>query len=199
MTNTYVIDLAARYAAVFGAMALSEKSYRNAVVVNEDNKYSVDLYPEFDSNVENVKFEYENTILEFNNMLMNEGSAFFAPPPIMSFSREKNLIITEVSGSDSEVIERWGTKPWTINVTILLIDIENKQYPSDRIREISRIFEHNGVVRVEGAQFEEKDIDSVYFEDIDIKPIDGFSDTVQVSLTMKSIKEVFYTLLKPND
>lgn len=195
----YVIDLAARYAAVFGAMALQEKAYRNAVLIQEDNDYKVELYPKFDQSVENIKLEWEGQSLEFNNIFMMEGETYFAPPPIMTFSREKNLVTTEISGSDSVVVERWGTNPWDIDITILLIDMSNHQYPSEWIRKISKLFDYNGVIRVEGVQFEEKNIDSVYFEKVDISPLVEWSDTIQVKLTAKSIREVFYNLLKPND
>lgn len=196
---TYVIDLAARYAAVFGAMALQEKAYRNAVLIREDNDYKVELYPKFDQSIENIKLEWENQALEFNNIFMIDGETYFAPPPIITFVREKNLVTTEISGSDSVVIERWGTNPWEIDITILLIDMNNRQYPSEWIRKVSKLFDYNGVIRVEGVQFEEKDIDSIYLEKIDIKSVDNFSDTIQVQLTAKSIREVFYNLLKPND
>lgn len=196
---TYVIDLAARYAAVFGAMALQEKAYRNAVLVREDNDYKVELYPKYDSSAEVVKMEWDGQSLEFNNIFMIDGNTYFAAPPMMTFTREKNLVTTEISGSDSIVVERWGTKPWEIEITLLVIDIQNHQYPSEWIRQISKLFEYNGVIRVEGVQFEEKDIDSIYFEKVEIKPLNDWSDTIQVILTAKSIREVFYNLLKPND
>lgn len=196
---TYVIDLAARYAAVFGAMALQEKAYRNAVLVREDNDYKVELYPKYDSSVEVMKMEWDGQSLEFNNIFMIDGNTYFAAPPMMTFTREKNLVTTEISGSDSIVVERWGTKPWEIEITLLVIDMQNHQYPSEWIRQITKLFEYNGVIRVEGVQFEEKDIDSIYFEKVEIKPLDNFTDTLQVILTTKSIREVFYNLLKPND
>lgn len=196
---TYVIDLAARYAAVFGAMALQEKAYRNAVLVHENNDYKVELYPRYDQSMEAIKMEWDGQSLEFNNIFMVDGNTYFAPPPIMTFTREKNLVTTEISGSDSIVVERWGTKPWEIDITLLIIDMQNRQYPSEWVRQISKLFEYNGVIRVEGVQFEEKDIDSIYFESIDIQPLKEWSDTIQVTLSAKSIREVFYNLLKPND
>ncbi|MBW7838460.1 MAG: hypothetical protein H3C36_02225 [Chitinophagaceae bacterium] len=199
MADTFIINLAARYAAVFGAMAIQDKAYRNAVMMREDNDYKVELYPKYDGEVGNVKLEWDGQELEFNNVFIIGESQYFAAPPIVSFTRKKNLITTEISGSDSVVVERWGTAPWGITFTILLIDLDNHQYPSEWIRTVSELFDYNGVIRVNGVQFEEKNIDSVYLEDIDIAPVKDFSDTIQVTLRAQSIKEVFFNLLKPND
>lgn len=199
MADTIIINLAARYAAVFGVMAIQEKAYHNAVMVRENNDYHVELYPKFDGEVGNIKLEWDGQELEFNNIFIIGEGQYFAAPPIVNFTRKKNLITTEISGSDSVVVERWGTAPWGITFTILLVDLNNHQYPSEWIRTVSELFEYNGVIRVSGVQFEEKDIDSLYLEDIDIAPLKDFPDTIQVTLRAQSIREVFFNLLKPND
>ncbi|MDB0599662.1 DUF6046 domain-containing protein [Tenacibaculum maritimum] len=191
-----VINLAARYAAAFGAVAIS-KLLNKAILIKEDNKYDVEFYDDARSDAENITFEYAGEELLFGEMLTGKNATTYAPPLMVSFSREKNLIETEASGSDNIVVERWGTKPWSIDIRGILIDVENRQYPMNKINLLSRFFEHNDIIEVVGEQFYDKDIDSIYLTAVSITPVEGFADTVQISLSAKSIKGVNYTLLNP--
>lgn len=198
MENSYIINLAARYAAAFGAIATA--NVLNRVVANQnENVYNVEIYDETDTTFEAVEFQWQSKKLLFNGMLMGDDSSIFAPPLMMDFSKEKNLIETEVSGGDAEVIERWGTKPWNIDIKGLLIDVSGRQYPTDKIEELTKFFDYNNIIEVIGQQFYEKNIDSIYLRSINISPLEGFTDTIQFSLTARSIKEVTWTLLKPNE
>lgn len=89
MADTFIINLAARYAAVFGAMAIQDKAYRNAVMMREDNDYKVELYPKYDNEIGNVKLEWDGQELEFNNVFIIGESQYFAAPPIVSFTRKR--------------------------------------------------------------------------------------------------------------
>ncbi|SHK69752.1 DUF6046 domain-containing protein [Epilithonimonas mollis] len=198
METSYIINLAARYAAAFGAIAVSN-ALNKVVVFQDDNKYNIEVYDEVDTTFEAVEFQFDGKKILFNGMLMGDDSSIFAPPLMMDFAREKNLIVTDVSGGDAEVIERWGTRPWNIDIKGILIDTSGRQYPTEKIEELSRFFDYNNVVEVVGQQFYEKNIDSIYIKSINITPLEGFTDTVQFSLTASSIKEVTWTLLKPND
>ncbi|MBE7687410.1 DUF6046 domain-containing protein [Tenacibaculum finnmarkense] len=191
-----VINLAARYAAAFGAVAIS-KLLNKAILIKEDNKYDVEFYNDACSDAENITFKYAGEELLFGEMLTGKNTNTYAPPLMVSFSREKNLIETEASGSDSVVVERWGTKPWSIDIRGILIDVDNREYPSYKIDLLARFFEHNDIIEVYGEQFYDKDIDSIYLTAISITPVEGFADTVQISLSAKSIKGVNYTLLNP--
>ncbi|WP_418253678.1 DUF6046 domain-containing protein [Flavobacterium columnare] len=113
-------------------------------------------------------------------------------------SQEKSLIETEVNDDDPIVIERWGTKPWDITMNGLLIDLENRIYPSDEIRRLNQNWKYNGLVKVIGKQFEERDIDSLYFKSISFTSVEGYQDTVQFTINASSIRAVNFTLLKPN-
>jgi hypothetical protein len=104
----------------------------------------------------------------------------------------------KTNGDDNVIVERWGTKPWEISMRGILIDVENRLYPTEHVRKLHRLFKHNNVVEVVGVLFEEKDIDMIYFKDVSITPLEGFSDSVQFSFTASSIKEVNWSLLKPN-
>ncbi|MGG7468680.1 DUF6046 domain-containing protein [Chryseobacterium arthrosphaerae] len=205
MTNgeSIVINLAARYAAAFGIMAINNK-INQAVVTLEDNKYNVEVYEDSDLDFEEVTMSYgsgdDAVSLKFARMLEGYGSGtIYAPPLMMNFSSEKNLIETQISGSDEVVIERWGTKPWTIDIRGILIDVENHRYPSDKVNSLCRFFENNSVISVVGQQFIDKNIKSIYIKSIAITAIEGFQDTIQFTLTASSIKDVNFTLIKPNE
>ena len=131
-------------------------------------------------------------------MLSGDSSSVFAPPLMIDFRREKDLVETETNGDDNVIVERWGTRPWEISMRGILIDVENRQYPTEQVRKIHRLFKHNNVIAVVGKLFEEKDIDMIYFKDVSITPLEGFSDSVQFSFNASSIKEVNWSLLKPN-
>ncbi|AVF49368.1 hypothetical protein AL492_17750 [Elizabethkingia anophelis] len=200
MTNgeSIVINLAARYAAAFGIIAISNK-INQVVAIKEDNKYQVEVYEDFDDTFEEVYLEYNNKELKFSGMLEGDTSSVYAPPLMMNFTREKNLIETNVSGGDSVVIERWGTKPWNIDIRGILIDTEAHNYPSEKIKELCRLFDYNDIISVVGRQFYEKDIKSIYLKSVDVTPVEGFADTIQFTLKASSINPVTYTLLKPNE
>ncbi|MEE6129073.1 DUF6046 domain-containing protein [Chryseobacterium arthrosphaerae] len=204
MTNgeSIVINLAARYAAAFGIMAINNK-INQAVINREENEYNIEVYEDYDPAFEEVTMSYglkENKVsLKFAKMLEGSGDgSIYAPPLMMNFSREKNLIETEVSGGDTVVIERWGTKPWNIDIRGILIDVENHRYPTKKIDELCRFFENNDIIRVKGQQFIEKNIKNIYLKDVSITSVEGFQDTMQFTLTASSINEVNFTLINPN-
>ena len=195
------INLSARYAAAFGVASLVD-------VVKKELKpkkmYDVDYYQERSSDFEKVEFSISDNKsnysekLEFSSVLKGERGHIFAPPLMINFSQDKSLIETEVNDDDAVVIERWGTKPWNIEIKGLLIDLDNRIYPSDEIKRLNLIWKCNQVVEVAGLQFEERQIDAIYFKSIEFTPLEGFQDTIQFSLSANSIKSVAFTLSKPN-
>jgi len=193
------IDLVGRYAAAFGMMAIGNEIDKVFVEKKADKDYNFHLFPVIDSSVEYCKFEIPGLdVLEFTAILHGERGNIFAPPLLMGFSQEKSLIETEVNDDDPIVIERWGTKPWDITINGLLIDLNNRFYPTDEIRRLNKNWKYNGVVKVVGKQFEELDIDSIYFRSISFTRVEGYQDTVQFTINASSIKAVNFTLLKPN-
>lgn len=136
--------------------------------------------------------------LKFSAILHGDREGIFAPPLLLGFSREKSLIETEVNDDNPVVIERWGTKPWDITINGLLIDLDNRVYPSNEIRRLNQNWQFNGVVKAIGKQFEELDIDTIYFRSISFTRVEGYQDTVQFTINASSINAVNFTLLKPN-
>ncbi|WP_102981436.1 DUF6046 domain-containing protein [Chryseobacterium scophthalmum] len=206
--ESIVINLAERYASAFGIVAVNN-AINTAVATREPNGYNIEVYEDLDTVFEDTEFIYEEfrqnqaqpieKSLKFGSMLESDGNgSIYAPPLMINFSREKNLIETPISGGDGVVIEKWGTKPWNIDIRGILIDFENRNYPTEKIQELTKLFEYNNVIRVIGTQFLEKDIDSIYIRDISITPIEGFQDTIQFTLSASSIRAVSWTLLEPN-
>lgn len=191
--ETIVIDLAARYAAAFGMMAINN-SLNTAVVDVAENDYGLSFYPRLDSKVEQVIFKHTSQQITFGQMLKSVNPNVLAPPLLMEFSREKQLVETQVNGSDNVVVERWGTKPWNIRMRGLFVDMENKTYPQNQVEELTQFFEINDIIDVEGTLFEDKRIDSIYFTSLRLEPIDGFEDTLLIELNAKSIKPVEFNV-----
>lgn len=190
--QSIVLDLASRYGRALG-IVLSSEGMNQVVITKEDNKYQVETFGEA-TNFEEVTMEYKNTRLVFNSFIGGEQSTVFASPPILSFSRSKKLIETETNGST--IVERWNTNEWEITIQGILVDIENHNYPDSQIQQIVSLFEHNDIIKVVGAQFYDKGIDSIYIDSITINPKEGYSDTVAYTLNAKSVKEVTFNLLE---
>ncbi len=193
-----ILNLGSRYAAAFGFLASTNQP--SAASLSKD--YNLELYGDRDPNFENVKFTYENTEINFAKMpfvASEEGvGKILAPPPLISFSQQKTHIETQINGSDDVVVERWGTKAWDIRIRGLLIDVANRSYPEAQITKLYQLFQYNNVVKVAGTQFFDKDIPSLYFKSISFNGVQGFQDTMQFTLTARSIRPVGFSLLNPN-
>jgi hypothetical protein len=215
--STVLIDLSGRYSSAFGFVA------KNVIGRTGFNPYLFGQYFEKDavfkdntlkSKFEDVTLKYKLHKLNFSSFpFVNAVKAPFhvpftpneeppisnivAPPPLISFSRKKKLVVTELNDGDAEVIERWNTKSWDIRMRGLLVDMNEHSYPSDLVRKIHKLFEHNDTVEVSGTQFFEKDINSIYIKDIDITGVVGYQDTVQYTIVASSIRDVNFTLTNP--
>lgn len=188
-----VLNIGARFLTAFGKSIIANK----VVISKDEEKYNLEVYDNTDREIDKTIFAFDNKELVFNGMLQGDLSSVFAPPLLLSFSREKNLIETIVKGSDNVVIERWGTSPWNIDIKGLLIDVENRFYPNSKIEELTELFEHNNIIEVVGEQFYDKNIDSIYLNSISINPVEGYTDTIQFNISARSQKAVNYTLLNP--
>lgn len=194
------INLSKRYAAAFGTLAATNKP-NAATVKKNSNGYSFDFYAQNKTDFENIVFKFQSKTLEFGSIpfINNSSNAHvLAPPPLVSFSRQKKHIITDINGGEDEVVERWNTRQYEIRMRGLLIDLENHQYPENKVTELNQFFEYNGVVAVSGTQFFDKSISNMYLKGFEITGVQGFEDTLQYTITAKAIKAVSFTLLNPN-
>jgi len=124
---------------------------------------------------------------------------FFAPPPMVSFSRSKNMSITEIDGTDNEVIELFGLKSWNIRMQGLLVDMEEHTYPSQQEEMLHKLFAASEIFEVSGEMFTNKNITSLYFTRIDIASVAGFPDTLKYTLLARSIKPAEFQLLNKSN
>ncbi len=194
------INLSQRYAAAFGHLATANQP--NAVTVTQENsKYNLEFYEKSKEDFEEMSFSYNGQKVVFGSvpfLSSSKNENILAPPPIISFSRDKKHIITDINGGANEVVERWSTRQYNLRIRGILVDIENHQYPKSKISELNRFFEYNGVVDVSGTQFFDKSISSVYLKGIEINGVQGFADTQQFVITARAIAPVGFTLANPN-
>ena len=134
---------------------------------------------------------------EFANGLLTEAATgILAPPPMLKFDRTKNMVKTAIDGSDSEVIESFGCKSWTITIEGILVDMESHQYPQTKMQELREMFEVNNSFEVLDCDImADLGIENIYLEKIDeLKVLLEYQDTIKYKLTAHSIKPVEFFL-----
>lgn len=140
----------------------------------------------------------EEATMTFGSMIA--GQNVFAPPPMVSFSKSKNLVITEIDGSDGEVVERYGDKSWEIKLQGIIVDMINHQYPEEAVVKLREFFNTAAPLKViSNGMFADLNIDSIYFTNVDISGVAGFADTIQYTLSARSIKPVEFFFTQSNN
>lgn len=127
-------------------------------------------------------------------ILAEQYANVFATPPMLSLRRSKRLIITTIDNSDTEVVERYATEPYEITWRGLLIDMENHAFPIDKLEQINKIFEVNGVWDVDSEILQAVNVAAVYFKDIQIDFVEGWEDTISYTFTTRAILPLEYQL-----
>jgi len=211
----YTIDLANRFQSAFGftaknALGLSNsESYQvkpNSLGDKKSNSglyNNINLFDDQSEQFETFKLiqsgTEEGAILNFGAFPFIDGKDavkdWFAPPPILSFSRGKNIKTTAINGSDGEVIESYGLKSWDIKMQGLIIDMNKHYYPADKLKKISQVFELGAQFKVESPIFAELGITCLYFTNLSgLSGVEGYEDTWKYSLSAKSIKPIEFSL-----
>ena len=134
---------------------------------------------------------------EFANGLLSEvTTGILAPPPMLKFERTKNIVKTAIDGSDSEVVESFGCKSWTITIEGILVDMENHQYPQAKMQELREMFEVNNAFEVLDCDvMADLGIENLYIEKIsDLQVLLDYQDTIKYKLTAYSMKPVEFFL-----
>ena len=135
---------------------------------------------------------------EFANGLLSEAATgILAPPPMLTFERSKNIVKTTVDGSDSEVVESFGCKSWTITMHGILVDTDNHQYPQSKLQELREMFEVNNAFEVLDCDImADLGIENLYIEQIsELECLVDYQDTVKYKLTAHSLKPVEFFLM----
>ena len=152
----------------------------------------------------NAQPVFENFVLSGNGYDLNFSGAvltksgklgnIFAPPPMISWRKSKNFVITQIDGADAEVVERYGDNSWEISMQGLLVDTENHQFPLDKMQQLRKAFEVADSFEVSGQLFDSLGISSIYFTEVNFAGMQGYQDTVSYTLQSRSIKPVEFYL-----
>lgn len=195
-----VISLGLRYKAAFGYVASNESENLRKQKFSEENGISSSGVYVNNSSFEEMRLiKNKSEMLLFGSMLSGNGNnTVFAPPPMVSYRKSKNLIITEIDGTDAEVVERYGDKSWEIKIQGILVDMQNHQYPKRQVIKLREFFDVQAPFDVAAEVFDDLNIKSIYFTDVEIDGVAGFEDTIQYTLTARSIKPVEFFFVKNN-
>ncbi|MCM1034110.1 MAG: DUF6046 domain-containing protein [Paludibacter sp.] len=135
----------------------------------------------------------DGTVYEFRNGILSDAiSGVLAPPPMMKFERDKNIVTTHVDGSDSVVIESFGLDAWKITLDGILVDMENHLYPREKMQKLRELFETNTSFEVYDCDIlADLNIENIYFEKLtSLELLKDYQDTIKYSLVARSIKPV---------
>lgn len=198
-------DFSGRYTNAFGYVAtnvsskLAEAGFQTALERN-DNKYQQSVFVK-DKNISFDEVLLYNDSAEYlfaYRVLAEEYNQVFATPPMFSLTRSKKLVTTLLNDSDIEVTERYSTEPWQITWKGLLIDMENHQFPIDRMEAINDIFEVNSVWKVSSEILAALKINSIIILDVSIEFVEGYEDTIAYTFTTRATKSAEYQLINEN-
>lgn len=167
--------------------AVKDEYGLNLAVYNYDSNTKFDEVTLRREDVGNFRFAYSSISDDYKDI--------FATPPMFSMKRAKKLCITPIDNSDVEVVERYGTEPWEISWRGLLIDMENHEFPIDKLEQLSKIFDVNGIWSADSEILQAVGIDSIYIKDISIDFVEGYEDTIAYTFTIRQIKSLEYTLI----
>lgn len=125
----------------------------------------------------------------------DDYTGVFATPPMLSLKRAKKLITTPIDNTDFEVVERYGTEPWEITWRGLLIDMENHEFPIDKMESINKVFEANREWIVDSEILRKVGVEAIYFKDISIDFVEGYEDTISYTMTSRAIRSLEMQLI----
>ena len=190
-----IFDFSGRVQAAFGfvtaaaSRVLYDKMFGESV---KDSQLKVDVYASGkDATFDEITLRYNTENYYFAYRSFSEDySGIFATPPMLSMRRAKRLVITPIDNSDIEVIERYGTEPWEITWRGLLIDMENHEFPIDKLEAINKIFEANREWTVDSEILRKVGVETIYISDISIDFVEGFEDTIAYTMTTRSLRSL---------
>jgi len=195
-----IFDFRGRFENAFGFMAgnvaarLIDGGFGDVLTENPGKLavYSIDKSSTFD---EVLLYRDKEEYLFAYRSISDDYKDVFATPPMLSLKRAKKLVITPIDNSDVEVVERYGTEPWEVTWRGLLIDMENHEFPIDKMETLSKIFDVNGAWNVASEILKKVGIEAIYIKDISIDFVEGFEDTISYTLTTRQIKPLEYQLI----
>lgn len=198
-----IFDFAGRYSTAFGftpghiSNKLIEVGFDRAIKQHHDTNFRASMFV-FDSNThfdEVMLYNDSEEYLFAYRELTEDYGEVFATPPILSLRRAKNLVITPLDNSDIEVVERYSTEPCQITFKGLLIDMEEHNFPLDKLETLNRIFEVNSIWKVSSEILAAVGVDSIIIQDINIEFVEGYEDTIAYTFVARATKSIEYQLI----
>ncbi len=188
-----VFDYSGRIQAAFGFVSaassrvLYDQLFGDAV---KDSSLNVDVYVSGkEATFDEIGLQYGNEEYYFAYRPFSSNYInIFATPPMLSLKRAKKLVITPIDNSDIEVIERYGTEPWEITWRGLLIDMQNHQFPIDKMEALNRIFEANHEWSVFSDILYKVGVDTIYIKDVSLDFVEGYEDTISYTMITRAIR-----------
>lgn len=105
------------------------------------------------------------------------------------FTRAKNVIKTNVLGSNGTVKEIFGFDDWQIRIRMLCLK-DNKYTAREYADMLQDWFEIAGGINVYGSIFSKKEIYNIVIEDFDIRSVTGSPNVVPIELSAVSNEPV---------
>ena len=136
------------------------------------------------------KYDDKGKIIDFSM------SDFWLPDATMvDFSRAKNIVKTNVLGSNGTVKEIYGFDDWNIRIRSLCIKGRDMT-ARDFEKHLTEWFQITGSIGVQGSLFLEKGITSIVLEDMDIKSITGSPDVIPIEFQAVSDEAIELQITK---
>lgn len=201
------ISLGERYQRAFGYVAssaggrLQQVGFADKEGATSDTS-TMEVFISSDGSFEEMTLSGGDLNLYFASMIGNRTSAglIFAPPPMVTFDRQKTITTTPIDDSDGDstddavVVERYNSGQWDIKIQGLLIDMVNHRFPKQHLVTLRSLFDVNDTLEVSGEFWDALNIKNIYLQSINITGVQGYEDTLQFSLQAFSIKPVEYFL-----
>lgn len=182
MSRITINQIIARYQAGFGYIA-QNMMY---LTMNKAWEQFIDIpvYQVGDASFANVTFTNQKSGNAYSfGLPFGATSKFIAPPLMVSFSRDKNVVRTPIDRSEVEVIEYFGLKPVEMKIQGILIDNEEHVFPTDLNRRIAQMFAEPGTFKVAGDLFSDEGVTELFFDSGYEKSfVEGYDDTIKFSV-----------------
>lgn len=94
----------------------------------------------------------------------------------------KNIVKTPIQGRNGTVKEYIGLSDWNINIMGALINPSSKDYPEDLVSDLTRVYELNTALKIQGSNLCALGIHSIVLEDLKFTRKPGYPSTAYFTI-----------------